>query len=231
MNFKIFTAILLILCSFSISFAETESQIFAKAEDLRIAGKFLESRIEYEKLINLKLFSNREKVYLGLGEIYMKYREIDKLHELTKKAVIEFPNSEYAHAGLAASWALKAQRSTNYRYKLDQATNALISADKSIRLNRDCALGLFVKAMIYFNYPRIMGKLEEAGSYYSAVITSLDPKRFSLLHDAYYYLIITERRLRDTESALQILKKALFLFPYSEELRILKKTLTRKIYK
>ena len=200
--------------------AETDPiMLFNEAESLYKNGRYGDCMKKYEILSNYKDFPKRKIILLRLGEIYLKLKNLDGLLKISKLGIKEFPKDPYPHAGLAAYWAMRAQKSTNYFYKLKDASNALDEANRAIKLKRDCSLALFIKGIIFFHYPRIMGKLEEAASYFKAVLTSLDKYRREVLLDSYYYLALSLRRLRRTEEAITVLKKGLILFPNSIPMR------------
>ena len=140
-------------------------------------------------------------------------RRTDKLFRLMSFVTKNYPNIAEGHAAMAAAWAMKAERSTKFTWKLRQAAEALKASERAISLDENCSLAYFVRGVVDFYMPSFMGKLEEASESFEKILKVRDSNKRSFLVETYYYLALTYRRMRKNDKALKVLERAMKLFP------------------
>jgi tetratricopeptide (TPR) repeat protein len=211
--------ILLLPLLLGASSGDEHEAMYNLAKSAMRASRLSQAQTLFEQLFASQNPIHRREIMMSLGEIYLINRSTTDLAALAEQAMMEFPESAYAHAGSAAAWALKAQQSSNNFHKLNQATNALHDADKALHLDGDCALALFIKGMVIYHMPEFLGHLSDAEHYFREVLTSLDVNRERIMLPTYYFLALTLRRLRRTKSAIMILERGLLRYPQHKGMR------------
>lgn len=201
------------------SFAATGDETFATAERLRLSSYYAQAEAEYRKLLPERFYGRRRDVLLGLGECLLMEDRVDDLMQLATRAVEEYPDAAYAHAGLAVAWAARARKSAKFYYAINQSSEATRHVSAALRLDPDCALARHVRGLIHFHMPKYLGVLPAAASDFEKVIGSLDPLKNRILADAYLHLALTYRRLRENRKAALILDRAQRLYPNRPEFR------------
>lgn len=192
---------------------------FAKAERLRESSYYDRARIEYEALVPERFHANRKEILLGLGECLLMLGRLDDLRTLATRAVEEFPDSADAHAGLALAHAARAKRSTKFYYAIRQAGEAQSHVSKALRLNRDCALGWYVRGLLHYHMPKWQGNMPEAVNDFRRVLSSFDPFKSRVRKSAYTHLALAQRRLRRNREAVLTLERAVLHHPDDRFLR------------
>jgi len=181
--------------------------------------RYVEAETSLESILSNSEYSKIKLVYLKLGEVYLNLERVDKLFRLTNFITKNFPNEAYGFAGLAAAWALKAKRSSKLTWKLRQANDALDNSEIAIKLDKNCALGHFVKGIINFHMPSFMGRMNVCSRSFESVLRAKDNQKSKFLHETYYYLAKAYRKLRKNNKAIRALRNGLKRYPNSRGLK------------